>query len=475
MTLAETVEKAYAAYRVWSRTAREERAAALEAIAAALDGAAAELVPLAHRETHLTSERLTGELARTTYQLRIFAEVLREGAYLDVRIDEQDANWHTGPRPDLRRTMQALGPVIVFAASNFPFAFSVAGGDTASALAAGCSVILKAHAGHPELSERTAQLVTAALRSVNAPEGLFQLITTREDGVAALQHPLVKAGAFTGSIPAGRALFDIAVSRPEPIPFFGELGSLNPVFVTAQAAQLRAASIAEGYIAAMSLGSGQFCTKPGILFAPAGFAQHITELVTPAPQELLNSRIHEGYVATLNDLLQHSAVQVLVSGEQQTAFAPSPTILHTRAEDFLADFANLGVECFGPASLLVTYQSEEQLLACAAVFDGQLTATIVGEESDAIVPALLDELREKAGRILWNQWSPGAGVTYAQQHGGPYPATTAVSSTAVGTAAIYRFLRPVAYQNFPQQFLPQELRNTTEAALPRRINGVISG
>ncbi|WP_140416445.1 aldehyde dehydrogenase family protein, partial [Arthrobacter globiformis] len=243
-----------------------ERAGLLDAVADALDGAAGQLIPEAERETRLPEGRLRGELKRTTFQLRLFAEVLRDGGYLDARIDHADADWPMGaPRPDLRRIRVPVGPVVVFAASNFPFAFSVAGGDTASALAAGSPVLLKAHSGHPALSRLTAEVITSALGKAGAPEGTFALIAGTAAGAEALRDPRIKAGAFTGSIPGGRALFDIATSRPDPIPFYGELGSNNPVFVTEAAAKERGKEIAEGFIASFTLGAGQFCTKPGTL------------------------------------------------------------------------------------------------------------------------------------------------------------------------------------------------------------------
>ncbi|MBB4071475.1 aldehyde dehydrogenase (NADP(+)) [Canibacter oris] len=477
MTVETLVANAHKAYRSWSRAPRETRALALEAIADGLVANSEKLVAIAREETNLRLDRLTAELHRTSFQLRLFAEVLRDGVYLDVRIDEKNPDWATGPRPDLRRTNQALGPVVIFAASNFPFAFSVAGGDTASAIAAGCAVILKAHNGHPELSRETAAVVTSALHNVGAPEHLFQLIESRADGIAVLQAPEIKAGAFTGSIPAGRALFDIATSRPEPIPFFGELGSLNPVFVTKQAALHRENQIALEYLSNITLGSGQFCTKPGIIVVPrdSGLSQAIATAALPEGQKLLNERIHQGYVDTLQELQQHTAIELLAQGDEPYDTAPGPTVLSTTATAILDNYEEICRECFGPTGLVVTYEDEAEMLAFARILDGQLTATICGEENDEIVAPLLDELREKAGRVLWNQWSPGAAVTYAQQHGGPYPATTAVSSTAIGTAAIYRFLRPVAYQGFPQQFLPEELRDKPQTPLLRRVNGVVGG
>lgn len=475
-TIDTIVEQAHTAYRTWSRTSRSTRSLALRAIADALDSHAESLIATAISETHLAEVRLGGELKRTTFQLRLFADILAEGSYLDVRIDHADPNWPMGPRPDLRRTSQALGPVIVYAASNFPFAFSVAGGDTCAALSAGASVIVKAHAGHPELSRQTAAVVRDALTQAGAPEGVFALVESREDGLQVLRNSRVKAGAFTGSIPGGRALFDVAVSRPEPIPFYGELGSVNPTFVTHQASQARAEEIADGFRSSFTAGSGQFCTKPGALVLPEG-SRIIEQLRTadlPDGQPMLNDRIHAGYSEALNELAAHPEVTVLAQGTEPLGSAPSPTLLQTTCDQLLAHQEELFRECFGPTALLVTYRNEDDLVRIASAIDGQLTATIVGETDDAIVPDLLDELREKAGRVLWNQWPTGVTVSYAQQHGGPYPATTASSTTSVGTAAIYRFLRPVALQGFPQSLVPDELTDNPNEALVRRVDGTLN-
>ncbi|HWL43714.1 MAG TPA: aldehyde dehydrogenase family protein [Ilumatobacter sp.] len=464
------------AYRIWSRTSRTDRARTLRQIAEALDDAADDLVAVARAETHLAEPRLRGELLRTTFQLRLFAEVLEEGSYLDVRVDHADPAWPMGARPDLRRTSQAVGPVVVYAASNFPFAFSVAGGDTASALAAGAAVIVKAHAGHPQLSRRTAAVVIDALAAAGAPAGLFALIEGREDGLKALRDRRVKAGSFTGSIPGGRTLFDVATSRPEPIPFYGELGSVNPTFVTRAASSTRAAKIAEEFRASFTLGSGQFCTKPGVLLVPDGseILEHLRAGQLPSGQPMLNDRIHHGYTDVLTDLIAHPAVEVLAQGSDPLGTDPSPTLLRTTVRELLMFQDELFRECFGPTALIASYQDERELVEVARAIDGQLTATIVGEEGDGVVADLVDELREKAGRLLWNQWPTGVSVTYAQHHGGPYPATTTPATTSVGTAAIYRFLRGVVFQGFPQQLLPDELCDTPAEPLVRRIDGTLA-
>lgn len=461
------------AYTPWSRLAPAERAAVLEKVADALDAAAGELIPVAMRETNLPEGRLSGELKRTTFQLRLFGELLRDGRFLDARIDHADPQWPMGaPRPDLRRSYRPLGPVLVFSASNFPFAFSVAGGDTASALAAGNPVIVKAHSGHLELSLATGEVVSKALEQAGAPQGLFAVVFGTEAGRSAVQDGRIKAAGFTGSIPGGRALMDLAVSRPEPIPFYGELGSNNPVFVTQQASSRRGEQIAGEFVGSFTMGSGQFCTKPGTLFVPRGSAmvQALRQAALPEGAKLLNDRIHSGYVDILNEVSGHSAITVLAQGPEPLGQAPSPTLLLTDIDSLLANPHELQTECFGPTALVIEYDREEQLVEAARSFAGQLTATVQGEEDDQL-GELVEVLAEKAGRVLWNQWPTGVSVTYAQQHGGPYPATTNSGTTSVGTAAIERFQRPVAYQNFPQHLLPAELRDANPNAVPQLING----
>jgi NADP-dependent aldehyde dehydrogenase len=359
--------------------------------------------------------------------------------------------------------------VLVFGASNVPFAFSVAGGDTAAALAAGCPVIYKPHRGHPVLSDETAAVVNAALRKAGAPDGLFGVVRGQAAARAVLSHPDVKAGAFTGSIPAGRALFDLAQSRPEPIPFYGELGSVNPVFVTERAAAARAREIAEGFIGSFTLGAGQFCTKPGVLLVPADseLVDLLRQAPLPAAAPLLNDGVAAGHRQVLGDLSGRPGVTVLSGGS--LAEPPAPTLLLTAVDDLLKDFDSLFAECFGPTALVVAYRDESELLDVARAIDGQLTATLAAEPDDAIVPPLVGELARKAGRLLWNQWPTGVSVTHAQQHGGPYPASTMPGSTSVGTAALARFVRPVAWQGFPEALLPEELRSNHDG--PRQIDG----
>ncbi|MDQ4501448.1 aldehyde dehydrogenase family protein [Sinomonas sp. ASV322] len=468
---------AHAAARPLAALRPSDRGRLLDAVADALDGAADELVPVAQAETHLAEGRLRGELKRTTFQLRLFGELLRDGGYLDARIDHADPEWPMGaPRPDLRRVRVPLGPVLVFAASNFPFAFSVAGGDTASALAAGCPVLLKAHSGHLELSRRTGDVVAGALAAAGAPAGTFGLVVGTAAGAAALRDPRIAAGAFTGSIPGGRALFDIASSRPDPIPFYGELGSNNPVFVTEAAAAARGAEIAEGFVGSFTLGAGQFCTKPGTLVVPAGsgLVEALRRAALPPAAPLLNDRIQAGYAEVLEGLEANPRLEVLAQGPSPLADPPSPTLLLTTVADMLAEPHALQAECFGPTAVVVTYDDEAQLAPLAETFEGQLTATIHGTDTCAVA-GLVEVLSRKAGRVLWNEWPTGVSVTYAQQHGGPYPATTAAATTSVGTAAIERFVRPVAYQGFPQHLLPEALREDNPLGVPRLVDGAREG
>jgi NADP-dependent aldehyde dehydrogenase len=469
------IDAAADAARVLVGSRPSDRAAWLEFLATRLDNAADDLVPLAAQETHLGLKRLQGELKRTTFQLRLFAGVLRDGSFLQATIDHADPAWPMGARPDLRRMLRPIGPVAVYAASNFPFAFSVAGGDTASALAAGCPVLLKANPSHPELSAATGAHVADALAEAGAPEDTFAVVLGFETGIALVQDPRIRAASFTGSLRGGRALFDLAVSRPEPIPFYGELGSVNPAFVTPDAAAQRADDVAAGFVGSMSLGNGQFCTKPGLLFVPAGagLEDRVAELAgarSAAP--MLSEHLRSGYSEALAQLAERPGVRV-IAGDVRQEGNPAPTVLATTVPELLADAEALTTECFGPAAIVVSYGSAEELLAAARVFDGQLTATIHGSGEEPVTSPLLDLLTERVGRVVWNGWPTGVSVTYAQHHGGPYPATTSVQTTSVGTSAIDRFLRPVTYQDAPDDVLPPALKEDNPWRLPRRVDGVL--
>ncbi|MHA7283163.1 aldehyde dehydrogenase (NADP(+)) [Arthrobacter sp. TMS2-4] len=457
----------------WAATAPLTRASALRTIAEHLDKQADPLLAIGIRETFLPEARLRGELIRTTFQLRLFADLLADGSYQDVRIDTEDPQWPMGAaRPDLRRLLEPVGPVLVFAASNFPFAFSGAGGDTAAALAAGCPVILKAHPGHPELTIATAEVIQKALSVSGAPLGLYSVISGLDIGRAALMDARVQAGSFTGSIAAGRSLFDLANSRETPIPFYAEMGSVNPSFVTKAAATSRGADIASAFFTSMTSSSGQLCTKPGVLIVPESMLSHLRLQTPPPPAPLLNDGIQEGYVRSLQELAEHAGVTPLLETTEAFSTPPRATLLTASLEDVLKDPSNLLAERFGPAALVVTYENEADLQRLARVLEGQLTASIHAEEDDD-VKQLIRELAKRAGRLLWNQWPTGVSVTHAQHHGGPYPATTHAGTTSVGTAAILRFLRPVAYQGFPQHRLPEVLRDDAAVSGIRMINGTL--
>jgi acyl-CoA reductase-like NAD-dependent aldehyde dehydrogenase len=470
----QAARRAHEAYLISAAQTPATRASWLAALAEALRANADELVTLAAADTNLTEPRLRGELVRSAFQLDLFAEEIRTGVALDATIDHADPHWGMGPRPDIRRVNVPLGVVGVFGASNFPFAFSVMGGDSASALAAGCAVLHKIHAGHKNLALRTAEIVITALDRAGAPEGLFAVVDGREAAVALVEHPLVKAIGFTGSTAGGRALFDIAAGRPEPIPFFGELGSINPVFVLPQAWRHRSTEILEGYASSFTMGMGQFCTKPGVLFVPdEGQDDRISDSLTRALakvqlDKLLTPGLHESYVAARDEVAGLEGVHVVVPGSDEET--PAPTVLAVDAEQVVRTPDVLHREMFGPATILVRYQDPAQLPALAELMEGQLTATVHGDEDDDIA-LLVKTLTGKAGRVLFNGWPTGVTVSYAQHHGGPYPATTAPSATSVGTASIGRFMRPVAYQDLPETVLPPALQEANPWGIARRVDG----
>ncbi|MDT0168320.1 aldehyde dehydrogenase (NADP(+)) [Pseudarthrobacter sp. BRE9] len=473
LSLSELTAAATEAAKVSAAASDAQRAAWLTAVADALDANAAELVEIADAETSLGTTRLTGEVARTTGQLRLFARVITEGSYLEAVIDHANPN-ATPPTPDLRRILRPIGPVAVFSASNFPFAFSVAGGDTASALAVGCSVIVKAHSGHLRLSERTAEIAAEALRAAGAPEGLFALVTGREVGTALVQDPAIKAVGFTGSIPGGRALFDLATSRPEPIPFYGELGSLNPVVITAAALQAHSAELAAGLAGSFTLGAGQFCTKPGLVFIPAGtdFATQVAEASKDKPAlGMLTARIAEAYPDGLRAFASVDGVDVVGGTVDQDAAAngAAPVVFSTTAAKVLERPQQLLEECFGPTTILIEYTDREELSVVLAKVPGSLTATLHAQPGEDIA-GLVEQLSGLAGRVLFEGWPTGVAVNWAQQHGGPYPATTSLF-TSVGATAVRRFQRPVAYQDAPEAVLHPALREDNPLGIPRRVDG----
>src|SRR6516164_4507760 len=456
------VASALAAGPAWGAgTALAQRAAALEAVADALDDRAGELAVIADTETALGGERLIGEVARTTTQLRMFAGVVRNGSYEDAVVTHAE-----GVIPDLRRINRPVGPVAVFAASNFPFAFSVAGGDTASALAAGCPVVVKAHEAHPVTSDMTAEVVTQALASAGAPAGTFGLVHGVQAGLRLLRHPDIAAAGFTGSTSGGLALARIAAERPVPVPFYGELGSVNPSVVLPGAAFSRPAAIATGYTGSLTLGTGQFCTNPGLLFVPedVGLLSAIAEAAgASAGGPMLTGRIFAGYEEAVQEAAEHPGVTELAAGRPgHGPWGATPRVFQLTLKEFADDLAVLSRERFGPAGLVITYPSVEDLLPVLASLAGNLVGTVhvdTGSPEDLdLARQVIAVLEHIAGRVVCNGWPTGVVVVAAQHHGGPWPATTAPASTSVGTAAIRRWLVPVAYQDFPPELLPPGLR-----------------
>lgn len=458
---AHAAEEAFASYG-W--TGRDVRAAFLEEIATRIEADAA-LIDVASAETGLPQARLVGERARTCGQLRLFAAHLREGDYLDRRHDPALPDRQPQPRPDLRMIQRPLGPVGVFGASNFPLAFSTAGGDTAAALAAGCPVIVKGHPGHPGTGEIVARAIATAITAQGLPPGVFGMVQSNSvaAGQALVQHPLVQAIGFTGSLAGGRALFDLAMARPTPIPFFGELGSINPVFVLPAALAARGAQIAAGWTGALTLGVGQFCTNPGALILPAGAAATAflttatTALAQIAPQTMLGTGIAAAYAGGLARLCAHPGVTRHLDGGA-TGRLGSPALFSVTADTWLGS-PDLAHEVFGPAGIVILSADAAQTRAIARGLVGQLTCTLQIEPEDtAAAQALMPILERKAGRLLVNGFPTGVEVAGAMVHGGPYPASTNFGATSVGTLAIRRFLRPVCYQNLPDALLPDDLR-----------------
>ncbi len=481
----QALESAEAAFIIYRRSSAEERASLLEEIANEIVALGDELLQRAHRETGLPLDRLTGERGRTVGQLRLFATVVREGSWANARIDLALPERQPIPRPDLRQILTPLGPVIVFGASNFPLAFSVAGGDTASALAAGCPVIVKAHPAHPGTSEMVAGAIGHAVAKRGLPPGIFSMLHGNgpDIGQGLVLHPLARAVGFTGSHQAGRALFDAANARPDPIPVFAEMSSVNPVFILPGALRECGAQIAEGLKGSMTMGVGQFCTKPGLVFAVGGpELQEFTGVLQKAiqatsPGTMLHAGISRSFHKALAATARIPGVISLANSDMEPDKARTqgePTVFVTDGANFLAREA-LHEEIFGPCVLLIDAQAPADLLRLAASLKGQLTATVHGTPADLTEAGeLIAILERKAGRLLINGFPTGVEVSPAMHHGGPYPATTDGRFTSVGTAAIQRWARPVCYQNFPQETLPIELRNENARGLMRLVNNELT-
>jgi NADP-dependent aldehyde dehydrogenase len=471
-TVDAAVAQAVAAAPAWAATAREDRARAAEAVATALEADGDAIVTAAVEESHLPEAAMRGELARTAYQWRFCAEVVREGSYLEAAVDHP-ADTPMGRQPDLRRMLVPIGPVAVFGASNFPLAFSTAGGDTASALAVGCPVLVKTHPSHPRTSGLVAAALTRALASVGAPEGTFGTIDGFDAGIALVEHEDIRAVAFTGSLGGGRALLDRINARPAPIPFYGELSSINPIIVLSGAAVERGDEIAQGLVASFTGRGGQLCTKPGLAFVPTGSAGDA--LVTAAAEatggvagmRLLNDGIQAAYQGRTGGYAADDRVRVVASGVAGEDGTVTPTLIETAADALRDDLAE---ECFGPTTLVARYGSLDEVYAALARLRGSLTGTVHhGSAEESLLGEVLDRLAPLAGRLVVGGYPTGVQVAWAQHHGGPWPATNSLH-TSVGSTAARRFLRPVAWQNAPASVLPPELLDGA-GLVPVRVDG----
>ncbi|MBE3638598.1 aldehyde dehydrogenase (NADP(+)) [Mangrovicoccus algicola] len=453
------------AFATYGWTSREDRAALLERIAEEIEARGPQLTAIGGAETGLPAARLEGERGRTCGQLRLFAGHLRDGAYLDIRHDPALPDRAPLPRPDLRLMQRPVGPVGVFGASNFPLAFSTAGGDTAAALAAGCPVVYKGHPGHPGTCELVAGAIDAAIRATGMPAGVFSMVqsNTNEAGGALVQHPAIRAVGFTGSFGGGKALFDLAMARPEPIPFFGELGSLNPVFVMPAALAARGAAMGEGWAQSLTMGVGQFCTNPGIVVLPEGpegdafLAAAAGLLNETVAQPMLTGGTAAAYAQGV-ETLSGAGLDRLTAAQACGPREGAPAVFQASAADWLAR-PDLAREVFGPAAIVIRTAAPAEMLKVAQGLHGQLTATLLMEDADIeAARPLMPVLESKAGRVLANAFPTGVEVADAMVHGGPFPASTNFGATSVGTMAIRRFLRPVCYQNLPAALLPGDLQ-----------------
>ncbi len=473
----ETAEGSFAEYRLRSGS---ERASFLEAIGEEIISLGEGLIERAHLETALPIDRLTGERARTVNQLRMFADLIREGSWVEARIDHASPERQPLPKPDIRRMLIPVGTVVVFGASNFPFAFSVAGGDTASALAAGCPVVVKAHPAHPGTSELIAHAVGKAIERAKMPAGIFSMVhgVGHEVGLSLVRHPLTRAVGFTGSLRGGRALSDAAAQRPDPIPVYAEMGSVNPVFLLPGALRERAEKLAEGLKQSVILGVGQFCTNPGLAVALRDddlkqFVDKLSELIAATPTgTMLYPAILRAYEKGVVDLGEIAGVTKIQSNHTAdlSRSEARPAMFHTDAQTFL-NHPELSEEVFGPSTVIVDCGSREEMEGIARSLGGHLTATIHGTDQDlAEFKSLVHILENKVGRLLFNGFPTGVEVCPSMHHGGPYPATTDSRSTSVGTAAIQRFVRPICYQNFPQTLLPPELHDDNPLHIWRLVD-----
>jgi len=474
--LEKAVALATEAFPAYSQVDPATRATFLRTIASKIDALGPEITPRMMAEAGLPEGRCEGERGRTVGQLNMFATLIEEGSWVDARIETALPDRAPLPKPDLRSMRRPLGPVAVFCASNFPLAFSVAGGDTASALAAGCPVIVRAHSAHAGTAEIVASAIQAAVAECNMPEGTFSMIFDSgiELGTALVTSPGIKAVGFTGSRTGGRALMDAAAARPEPIPVFAEMSSVNPIFILPGAMAERGEQIAQGLVGSVTLGAGQFCTCPGLVFGntseifestlQSGFSEAV-------PATMLHGGILNNFANGLKNLLGQDGVDTLAGSSVNEENKASPAILKTGSSDFIANPA-LNEEVFGPASLVIECGSKEDMIAAAKTLEGQLTATVHGTDAEiAGAGDLLAILEQKAGRLIINSFPTGVEVCSSMVHGGPYPATSDGASTSVGTGAIFRYTRPVSFQGFPDSALPAELQEANPRGISRLVNG----
>lgn len=474
------VQLASRAFMKYSAIPDADRAAFLEQIAEQILGLGDLLIERCSVESGLPAERIRGERQRTCAQLQIFAKMLRDGWWRDARIDKADPGRQPLPKPDIRRMLVSLGPVAVFGASNFPLAFSTAGGDTVSALAAGCPVILKSHSSHPGTNALVASAIVEAARNTCMPEGVFSsLHLSHGQAVQLVQHPAIKAVGFTGSRAVGMTLFEAAVQRPEPIPVYAEMSAVNPVILFDGALRKQTEKIAKGLAASVTMGVGQFCTKPGLVFIKESneaksFLQEFTIYMNKSlPATMLNKNIYHAYSTNVTALQHAAEIEVLTGSSEGPSDAQQaqPVAHAISARDFLSDKKFAG-EIFGPATLFVICKDQRELVEALTSLEGQLTATVHATVDDEIeIKPIIDIIIQKAGRIIYDGYPTGVEVCHAMQHGGPFPSTTDSRSTSVGTAAIYRFLRPVAFQDFPNHLLPDALQQSNPLDILRLVDG----
>lgn len=480
MNLDTIFDSAQEAFLFYKNITPAEKAEFLETIAEILESSRAEIVPLAVKESNLPEGRIHGELGRTTGQIRLFANVVKEGSWVEATIDPADPSRSPLPKADIRRFLTPLGPVVVFGASNFPLAFSTAGGDTISALASGCPVIYKAHPAHPETSKKVADCIHESILKSGLPSALFtHIVGGIAEGQALVKHPLAKAVAFTGSHVGGKALFDLANQREEPIPVFAEMGSVNPIFTFPKKLENEAVPLAKAFIGSLTLGVGQFCTNPGLIFVPKDQAKTFEnaiadELNDIASAPMLHPGIAQAYYDSIQYLQAREELRWIKVADPKHLINGSTALAEIKAKDWLSD-SIFQKEVFGAFAMMVVYKSEDELLEIAKKLHGQLTITVWAEAEELQNQLfLLNLLEEKCGRLLFKGVPTGVEVGYAMQHGGPYPSTTSPNSTSVGAHAIKRFVRPIAFQDMPQDLLPDALRDGNPLGIWRMVNGVLT-